>query len=127
MENKVLFFERDNVREIRTLGLSNATTATPRRGSLLYKVKSLACAVLAMAASATALRAGEMSVKMLPSENWWGLCNNFGSSMPFNEDAKFACDLRKNNYAHQSLSFLCSDKGRAMRCLGGCCSMREAA
>ena len=121
MEDRVLFFGRDNLREIRTLRLRNATAATPRRGSLLYKVKSLACAVLAMAASATALHAGEMSVKMLPSENWWGLCNNFGSSMPFNEDTKFACDLRKNNYNHQSLSFLCSDKGRVIWCAEPVC------
>ena len=85
MENKVLLFERDNVREIRMLRLRNATAATPRSGSLLYKVKNLACAVLAMAVSAMVLCAGEMSVKMLPSENWWGLCNNFGSSMPFAE------------------------------------------
>ena len=41
--------------------------------------------------------------------------------MPFNEDTKFACDLRKNNYSHQSLSFLCSDRGRAIWCAEPVC------
>ena len=53
---------------------------------------------------------------MLPDEKWWGLCNNFGREMPFTEATVFECDLRADNYAHQSLSFLCSDKGRAIWC-----------
>jgi hypothetical protein len=56
------------------------------------------------------------SVKMLPGEKWWGLCNAFGREMPFTEKTDFKCDLRKDNYGHQSLSFLCSNKGRAIWC-----------
>ena len=62
------------------------------------------------------IHAESLSVKMLPGEKWWGLCNNFGREMPFSEKADFACDIRKDNYSHQSLSFLCSDKGRAIWC-----------
>ena len=53
---------------------------------------------------------------MLPGEKWWGLCNNFGREMPFSTATSFECDLRISNYAHQSLSLLCSDKGRAIWC-----------
>jgi alpha-glucosidase len=60
--------------------------------------------------------AGELVVKMLPGEKWWGLCDNFGREMPFSEKTEFRCDLRRDNYLHQSLSFLCSDKGRALWC-----------
>ena len=68
-------------------------------------------ALLGVTASAESI-----SVKMLPGERWWGLCNNFGREMPFTETTDFSCDLRKDNYSHQSLSFLCSDKGRAIWC-----------
>ena len=61
-------------------------------------------------------RAGSIEVRMLPGEHWWGVCNNFGREMPFTEKSDFSCDLRLDNYAHQSLSFLCSDKGRAVWC-----------
>ena len=53
---------------------------------------------------------------MLPGERWWGLCSAFGREMPFTEATAFECDLRISNYAHQSLSLLCSDKGRAIWC-----------
>ena len=56
------------------------------------------------------------SVKMLPGEKWWGVCNSFGREMPFSEKSDFSCDLRLDNYSHQSLSFLCSDKGRTIWC-----------
>ncbi len=55
-------------------------------------------------------------IKMLPGEKWWGLCCAFGREMPFTETSDFTCDLRKDNYGHQSLSLLCSDKGRAIWC-----------
>ena len=55
-------------------------------------------------------------LKMHPGEKWWGLCNNFGREMPFTEKTSFSCDLRRSNYSHQSLSFLCSDKGRVVWC-----------
>ena len=56
------------------------------------------------------------TVKMRQGEKWWGLCNDFGREMPFTEKTSFSCDLRLNNYSHQSLSFLCSDKGRVIWC-----------
>ena len=59
---------------------------------------------------------GTLRVKMLPGEKWWGLCDAFGREMPFTEKSEFKCDLRRDNYAHQSLSFLCSDRGRAVWC-----------
>lgn len=62
------------------------------------------------------VRADELSVKMLPSENWWGLGSNFGRQMPFNAKSDFQCDLRVSNYSHQCLSFLASDKGRVIYC-----------
>ena len=72
--------------------------------------------MLALFACATACRSDSLSVKMLTGEHWWGVCNNFGREMPFTEKSNFSCDLRLNNYSHQSLSFLCSDKGRAIWC-----------
>jgi len=62
------------------------------------------------------LFAGSLDVKMLPGEKWWGLCSAFGREMPFTEATSFECDLRRDNYAHQSLSLLCSDRGRAIWC-----------
>lgn len=61
-------------------------------------------------------RADELSVKMLPAENWWGLCSNFGRQMPFNAKSDFQCDLRVSNYGHQSQSVLVSDTGRVLYC-----------
>ena len=68
-------------------------------------------------AAAMALNAASATeIKMLPKEKWWGLCNNFGRDMPFTEKSDFKCDLRQDNYSHQSLSFLCSDRGRVVWC-----------
>ena len=60
--------------------------------------------------------AGRLDVRMLPGEKWWGLCNSFGREMPFTERTELSLDLRRENYAHQSLSLLCSDRGRAVWC-----------
>ena len=60
--------------------------------------------------------ADSLAVSMLPGEHWWGVCNDFGREMPFTEKSDFSCDLRLDNYSHQSLSLLCSDKGRAVWC-----------
>jgi hypothetical protein len=76
------------------------------------KLKATICCSLA-AGLAMMVHGESLSVGMLPGEKWWGLCNNFGREMPFAEKSDFKCDLRKDNYGHQSLSFLCSDKGRA--------------
>ena len=72
---------------------------------------TIACATLA-----GLLQAGEKTVRMLPGEEWWGLCNNFGREMPFTGKTKLSLDLRLNNYAHQALSFLVSNKGRVLWC-----------
>ena len=56
------------------------------------------------------------TVKMLKDEKWWGICSNFGREMPFTEKTSFSCDLRLDNYVNQSLSLLCSDKGRIVWC-----------
>ena len=60
--------------------------------------------------------ADSLAVSMLPGEHWWGVCNDFGREMPFTEKSDFSCDLRLDNYSHQSLAFLCSDKGRVVWC-----------
>lgn len=60
--------------------------------------------------------AAERTVRMLPDEKWWGLCNDFGRQMPFTEKSDFFCDLRTSNYSHQSMSLLVSDKGRVLWC-----------
>jgi len=59
---------------------------------------------------------GTTTIEMQSGEHWWGLCNNFGWEMPFTETSDFSCNLRRDNYSHQSLSFLCSDKGRVVWC-----------
>ena len=74
------------------------------------------CLLLAVVFSSCAVRADELSVKMLPGENWWGLCSNFGQQMPFDVKTDFTCDLRTKNYSHQSQSVLVSDKGRVLTC-----------
>ena len=76
----------------------------------------IALSFATLAALGTPAVAGSLEVRMLPGEHWWGLCNNFGRAMPFTEKSAFSCDLRRSNYSHQSLSFLCSDKGRAVWC-----------
>ena len=69
-------------------------------------------AVLTALASDAAIR----EIAMRAGEQWWGVCNDFGRDMPFTEKSDFKCDLRRDNYSHQSLSFLVSDKGRLLWC-----------
>ena len=66
-------------------------------------MKKIVVVILAACACAVACRADSLSVKMLPGEKWWGLCNSFGREMPFAEKSDFKCDLRIENYGHQSL------------------------
>ena len=79
-------------------------------------MKKIVVVILVACACVAACCADSLSVKMMPGEKWWGLCNSFGRAMPFTEESDFKCDLRIENYGHQSLSFLCSDKGRAIWC-----------
>ena len=76
------------------------------------------CLVLSLVVAAVSLAAvaDVKDVKMLPGENWWGIDNNFGRDMPFSAAKDFSTDLRVDNYAHQALSLLVSDKGRALWC-----------
>ena len=78
-------------------------------------IRNLAAALVLGAAVQGAV-ADSCTLKMRPGEKWWGLCNDFGREMPFSEKTVFSCDLRRSNYSHQSLSFLCSDKGRVVWC-----------
>ena len=78
-------------------------------------IRNLAAA-LALGAAVQGAVADSCTLKMRPGEKWWGLCNDFGREMPFSEKTVFSCDLRRSNYSHQSLSFLCSDKGRVVWC-----------
>ena len=82
---------------------------------MVYHLKKHVIIILVAVTAFTAF-AETSTVRMRPGEHWWGVCNNFGREMPFPEKSIFSCDLRLNNYSHQSLSFLCSDKGRAVWC-----------
>ena len=59
-----------------------------------------------------------LEITMLPGEGWWGLASAFGRDMPFTARSDLAFDLRRSNYGHQTLSLLCSDRGRAAWCPG---------
>ncbi len=83
----------------------------------MSRIQKILCVTfLATVGLAMSAWSESLSVKMLPGEKWWGLCNNFGREMPFSERSSFECDLRTSNYGHQSLSLLCSDKGRVIWC-----------
>lgn len=82
----------------------------------MTRIFASAIALGAALVSACPSCADTLSLDMLQGEKWWGLCNSFGREMPFSAETKFECDLRLENYGHQSLSFLCSDKGRVAWC-----------
>ena len=82
----------------------------------MRRIAYYAISIAVVVAYASVAIGDVLSVKMLPGEQWWGLCNNFGSEMPFTGSSSLKCDLRMENYGHQSLSFLCSDRGRVMWC-----------
>ena len=82
----------------------------------MTRIFASAIALGAALVSACPSCADTLSFDMLQGEKWWGLCNSFGREMPFFAETKFECDLRLENYGHQSLSFLCSDKGRVAWC-----------
>jgi len=64
----------------------------------------------------TSQTGARLEVAMLPGESWWGLANAFGRDMPFSEKTDIEIDIRRNNYANQALSLLCSNMGRAIWC-----------
>ena len=58
-----------------------------------------------------------LSVPMFPDEHWWGVCNSFGTNMPFSaETREFKADLFAWNYGGQPASLLLSDQGRVVWC-----------
>ena len=65
------------------------------------------CRCFAFAAAAVcALSAGadSLSVRMLPGERWWGVCNSFGTNMPFTAATQgFKADLFAWNYGGQRI------------------------
>jgi hypothetical protein len=85
------------------------------KGKKVRQMRNVLLGVVLLAAIQGAF-ADSVTVKIQSGEKWWGLCNSFGREMPFTEKSEFSCDLRLDNYSHQSLSFLCSDKGRVVWC-----------
>ena len=54
---------------------------------------------------------------MHPGEHWWGVCNSFGTNMPFTVETRdFKADLFAWNYGGQPASLLISDLGRVVWC-----------
>ena len=71
----------------------------------------------AVAACAISADADSLSVRILPGEHWWGVCNSFGTNMPFTVATKgFKADLFAWNYGGQPASMLLSDSGRVVYC-----------
>lgn len=75
-----------------------------------------AAAALFVTAVAGSLQAGVRTIEMAPGENWWGVANFHGSSMPFNAKTSLKIDIRKDGRANQYASLMVSDKGRAIWC-----------
>ena len=110
--------ERNTFRQGWILVLIGNTSRSvcPRRSRWMATRIAARCILLGAVLCGGAAFAERLSFDMLPGERWWGVCNNFGCEMPFTEKSAFKRDLRLDNYSHQSLSFLCSDKGRAVWC-----------
>lgn len=65
---------------------------------------------------ASIVLASTATVKMLPGESWWGVCNSFGTNMPFTAGTRgFTADISALNYGGQPASLLLSDRGRVIR------------
>ena len=80
-------------------------------------MKRVRFALVALAVSSLMAFAEPFSVKMLPDEHWWGVCNSFGTNMPFTAETRgFKADLFAWNYGGQPASMLLSDKGRIVYC-----------
>ena len=83
-------------------------------------VRSLWGAAFAMAAFglvSPAFAGSSLSVRMRPGEHWWGVCNSFGTNMPFTAETRdFKADLFAWNYGGQAASLLLSDQGRVVWC-----------
>ena len=83
----------------------------------LLGVQSLASVALATAAFAAPVSHGQAVVAMHQGEHWWGVCNSFGTNMPFTAETRgFRADLFAWNYGGQTASLLLSDQGRVIWC-----------
>ena len=72
--------------------------------------------ILAIGLMASAAMAETRTVEMLPSENWWGVMNYYGTQMPFDASTELEMDVRRENRSNQAASFLVSDRGRFIWC-----------
>ena len=69
------------------------------------------------ALTALAVESKVLTVRMTSGEHWWGVCNSFGTNMPFTAETRgFKADLFAWNYGGQSASMLLSDRGRVVWC-----------
>lgn len=56
-------------------------------------------------------------VAMALGEHWWGVCNSFGTNMPFTVETRgFEADISALNYGGQPASLMLSDRGRVIHC-----------
>ena len=79
----------------------------------VFTASALAFAVFAAPVS----QVRQAVVAMQPGEHWWGVCNSFGTNMPFTaETCGFKADLFARNYGGQTASLLLSDQGRVVWC-----------
>ena len=75
------------------------------------------CGIFAFVMAAAVASADSRKIVMLPGEHWWGVCNSFGTNMPFTVATKgFNADLFAWNYGGQPASLLLSDQGRVVYC-----------
>lgn len=67
---------------------------------------------VALAVSLAGARAEVREVTIDPGEHWWGVCNSFGTNMPFTAETRgFSADISALNYGGQPASLLLSDRG----------------
>ena len=58
------------------------------------------CCLLACVVATAVASAAVCKVTMHPGEHWWGVCNSFGTNMPFTvETREFKADLFAWNYS----------------------------
>ena len=75
------------------------------------------CCLLACVVATAVASADGCKVTMYPGEHWWGVCNSFGTNMPFTVETRdFKADLFAWNYGGQPASLLLSDQGRVVWC-----------
>ena len=63
------------------------------------------CCLLACVVATAVASAAVCKVTMRPDEHWWGVCNSFGTNMPFTVETRdFKADLFAFNYGGQPAS-----------------------